>query len=186
MKIAYADPPYVGCAARHYKDHPDYAGEVDHVALIERLNEFDAWALSLHSPSLKTILPLCPDDSRVGAWVKPWSVWKPGVTVAYAWEPVIFRGGRKRRRSELTERDWVSANAVMFRRNDKHQTKGSKPEAFCFWLFEVLGMQPGDEFHDLFPGSGAVGRAWEAWRNQPRLPIRERKKETRELLWKET
>ena len=31
MKIAYADPPYIGCA-HLYRDHPDYAGEVDHPA----------------------------------------------------------------------------------------------------------------------------------------------------------
>jgi hypothetical protein len=34
---------------------------------------------------------------------------------------------------------------------------GAKPEAVCRWLFEVMGM---------FPGSGAVGRAWDAWRRQ--------------------
>jgi hypothetical protein len=45
MKIAYADPPYVGCAEL-YRDHPDYGGEVDHVALVARLqDEFDGWVL---------------------------------------------------------------------------------------------------------------------------------------------
>lgn len=33
MRVAYADPPYPGQAARHYADHPDYAGEVDHQEL---------------------------------------------------------------------------------------------------------------------------------------------------------
>lgn len=33
MKIAYADPPYIGCA-HLYRDHPDYAGEVDHARLM--------------------------------------------------------------------------------------------------------------------------------------------------------
>lgn len=37
MKLAYADPPYPGEAKRHYADHPDYAGEVDQHALIQRL-----------------------------------------------------------------------------------------------------------------------------------------------------
>jgi hypothetical protein len=45
MKIGYADPPYIGCA-HLYKDHPDYAGEVDHVRLIEKLqSEYDGWIL---------------------------------------------------------------------------------------------------------------------------------------------
>lgn len=42
---------------------------------------------------------------------------------------------------------------------------GQKPPAFCFWIFELLNLRPEDEFHDLFPGSGAVGRAWEKWRS---------------------
>lgn len=29
MRLAIADPPYPGCA-HLYRDHPDYAGEVDH------------------------------------------------------------------------------------------------------------------------------------------------------------
>ncbi len=37
---------------------------------------------------------------------------------------------------------------------------GRKPLAFCAWLFEALGMLPGDELVDLFPGTGIVGRAW--------------------------
>jgi hypothetical protein len=142
MKVAYADPPYIGCAAVHYADHPDYAGEVDHRDLIQRLvSEFpDGWALSLHVPSLRDLLNICAEvgiDVRVGAWVKPWAVWKPGMSVAYAWEPVIWRGGRKRTKAEETQRDWVSANAVMFRRDDPNQTKGTKPLEFCFWLFGV-------------------------------------------------
>ena len=43
---------------------------------------------------------------------------------------------------------------------------GEKPERFCFWLFEVLGLRPGDELVDLFPGSGAVTRAWRRWQHQ--------------------
>lgn len=45
MRIGYADPPYIGCA-HLYRDHPDYAGEVDHAQLIARLEaEFDGWVL---------------------------------------------------------------------------------------------------------------------------------------------
>ena len=31
-----------------------------------------------------------------------------------------------------------------------------------------MNLMPDDEFYDLFPGSGAVGDAWEKWKN--RLP----------------
>jgi hypothetical protein len=171
MKFAYADPPYLGCGQKLYGDRHEQASVWDHLdthhALIDRLClDFpDGWAMSLHTPSLRHILPLCPDDVRVMAWVKPFCAFKANVTVAYAWEPVIVRGGRKRPREMPTVRDWVSEVITL-----KKGCPGAKPEGFCFWLFEVLNMEAGDEFHDLFPGSGAVSRAWEAWRARPMLP----------------
>ncbi len=165
MKVAYADPPYIGQAKKHYKHDPQCA-EVDHAALIEHLNTFDAWALSLSSPTLKIILPMCPDDVRVMAWVKPFCAFKVNVNPAYAWEPVIVRGGRKRTRQQETVRDWVSEVITL-----KRGLSGVKPERFCFWLFEVLNLERGDELHDLFPGSGAVTRAWRAWLRQGKLPL---------------
>jgi len=42
--LAYADPPYPGKAG-YYRNHPDYAGEVDHVELLSRLaSTYDALA----------------------------------------------------------------------------------------------------------------------------------------------
>lgn len=165
MRFAYADPPYIGQAKKHYS-HDPMCGEVDHAELIARLQEFDAWALSLSSPSLKQILPLCPDDVRVMAWVKPFCSFKPNVNPAYAWEPVIVRGGRKRTREQETIRDYVS-EPITLRRG----LAGAKPERFCFWLFDVVNLLPEDSFHDLYPGSGAVSRAWESYRHSPRLPL---------------
>ncbi|MGK5559207.1 hypothetical protein ACSNOI_47180, partial [Actinomadura kijaniata] len=40
---------------------------------------------------------------------------------------------------------------------------GAKPAAFCRWVFDLLGATPGDTLDDLFPGSGAVTRAWAAF-----------------------
>lgn len=157
-RYAYADPPYLGCAGFYAEKE-----EVDHAALIARLvEEFpDGWALSCHTPSLRVLLPLCPDDARVMAWVKPWASFKPSVRVAYAWEPVLVRGGRKKAGKEPTERDWVSANATL-----KRGMVGTKPEQFAFWLFRVLGMERDDEFVDIFPGTGAMTRAWDKWRTR--------------------
>lgn len=169
MKFAYADPPYFGLAAKFYgKMHPE-AAEYDkietHAALITRLcDEYDGWALSLHTPTLRHILPLCPDDVRVMAWVKPFASFKPGVNPGYCWEPVIVRGCQKRAKDVPTVRDYVSANIALLR-----GFRGAKPEAFCFWIFAVLGLRADDEFVDVFPGSGAVGLAWEKWRNQQTL-----------------
>lgn len=159
MKMAYADPPYPGQAKKHYADDPQCA-EVDHAALITHLvSEYsDGWALSTSSPALQQVLALCPPDVRVMSWVKPFAAFKVGVGVAYAWEPVIVQGGRKRTRAQQTMRDWVSVPITM-----KRGTHGAKPDAFCYWLFQVLNLQPDDTFVDLFPGSCAVSRAWRRW-----------------------
>jgi hypothetical protein len=163
MKLAYADPPYIGQAQRHYSKE-ELCAEVDHAELIAQLMTYDGWALSLSSPTLKQILALCPDDVRVGAWVKPWASFKPGVNPGYAWEPVIFWGGRKRGRELPTLRDWVSANATL-----KKGLSGAKPLKVCYWLFEMLGAVRDDEFFDLFPGTGIVSRAWENWNKRMRV-----------------
>jgi len=42
MRLGYADPPYPGCA-HLYKDHPDFAGEVDHVAFKRNVSVAYAW-----------------------------------------------------------------------------------------------------------------------------------------------
>ena len=44
---------------------------------------------------------------------------------------------------------------------------GAKPAAVCRWIFTLLGAAPGDTLDDLFPGSGAVGRAWAAFTSSP-------------------
>lgn len=170
MKVAYADPPYLGCGAlykEHHADALDWNDPEIHRRLILKLrSEFpDGWALSASSPSLQTILQFCPADVRVCAWVKPFAVFKPNVGVAYAWEPVIWRGGRRRTREQNTVRDWV-AESITLRRG----LTGAKPRAFCRWLFEVLNLQSGDELVDLFPGTGAVMDAWREWSGDRSVP----------------
>lgn len=172
MKAAYADPPYLGCGQKHYgalhEQASDYDDPETHRRLIERLcDEFDCWALSLHEPSLRTILAMCQDDVRVGAWVKPFASFKKNVTRAWTWEPVIFSFHRARKRTieQQTWRDHIAEPIAMMQ-----GFPGAKPERFCFWVFEGLNLHPDDEFHDLFHGSGAVGRAWEKWRAAQQRP----------------
>jgi hypothetical protein len=170
MRFAYADPPYLGVAKKRYPEHPEswvYDTVDGHRQLIDRLvGEFpDGWTYSLSAKSLYELLPLCPPDVRVMAWVKPWTAFRKNVNPAWAWEPVIVFGGRRRGSQLPTVRDWLSANAPHV--NGKGFT-GRKPLEFCWWLFEVLGAAPDDEIVDLFPGSGAVTIAWEAWLGQLR------------------
>ncbi len=166
MKVAYADPPYQGCSS-YYPEHQ----EIDHVKLIEDLCwNYDNWALSCSSPSLGNLLnhPLLRDLSNIGgrvrvaAWVKPFASFKPNVNPAYAWEPVIFRIKQQRRtRKDRTIRDWVSANITL-----QKGLVGAKPPGFCIWLFDLLQLQPDDEFCDLYPGTGIVAKCYQKWLSQ--------------------
>lgn len=164
MKFAYADPPYLGCAMRLYGDHPEaavYDSIEGHAALIERLKaEYpDGWALSMTSGNLHDLLPFCPREARVMAWVKPFCSFKPNVNPAYAWEPVIVMGGRKRTKEQPTARDYCSESITL-----KKGVCGAKPEGFFFWLFDVLNLQDGDTVDDLFPGSSGLAVALSRYR----------------------
>jgi len=161
-RFAYADPPYPGQAAKHYANHPDFAGEVDHRALLERLATYDGFVLHTSSTALAPVLAhasaLFP-DVRVGAWVKPFAAFKRNVPVAYAWEPVLFRPARKPRVSrDCVGRDWISEPITM-----RRGLAGAKPDAVCRWVFQVCGLRPNDIVDDLFPGTGAVTKAWRRW-----------------------
>jgi hypothetical protein len=169
MKLGYADPPYIGCA-HLYKDHPDYAGEVDHAALVERLErEFDGWVLhaSATPHSMAVLAPLvAKTGARWMSWVKGFAAFKKNVSVAYAWEPVIVKAARKPVVSKrLVMRDWVQESITL-----KRGLTGAKPEAVCHWAFEMVGARPDDELVDLFPGTGAVQRAWKTWQGKFVLP----------------
>ena len=170
LRLAYADPPYPG-KAWMYRGHPDYAGEVDHAALIRRLSTYDGWALSTSAAALPAVLALCPPGVRVAAWHRgerpARSRWPLN-----AWEPVIYHGGRP---ADPSRPD----GALQARRVDSlvhgvsplttlpTRVTGTKPAAFCGWLFALLGAAPGDTLDDLFPGSGAVTRAWLAYTAEP-------------------
>lgn len=156
----YADPPYPGTSSKYYRDEPSFAGEVDFAALILSLTtsrdngDCLGWALSTSARSLRTILPLCPPEARVCAWVKPIGV--SGLTYGLhnTWEPLIVVSGRQLRPGK---RDWLRAMPA----RGEGTLPGRKPLAFCAWLFELLGMRPGDTLVDLFPGTGIVSRAWD-------------------------
>jgi len=168
MRIAYADPPYPGQSLKHYGTHPDYAGEVDHRDLLDKLGTYDGWILHTSSTALPEVLGYAAGlEFRVMAWVKPFAAFKRNIPVAYAWEPVLVHPVRKPVVSgRLVMRDWIAEPITMQR-----GLVGAKPEAVCRWLFEAVGAEARDELHDLFPGSGAVTRAWESWRSEVRLEL---------------
>jgi hypothetical protein len=169
MRFAYADPPYLGCGRLYAAHHPaarDWDDPETHRALIARMcDEYpDGWVLSLSEPSIRVLLPMCPADARLGSWVKPFAIFKPNVNPAYAWEPVIFRGGRKFTRADATVRNWHSENITL-----KKGLTGAKPPGFCRWIITLLNARPGDEFDDLFPGTGIFSEVWRDWGSLPRV-----------------
>jgi hypothetical protein len=167
VKFAYADPPYPGKSQRYYSGHPDYAGEVDHAALIERLcrDYPDGWALSTSAAAVRRVLILCPPDVRMAVWHSTSSKHPGGRADNWwnVWEPLILRGGR-RLQSEAT----ATADVLTCGRPSAGFT-GAKPEAFSWWMFRLLGARADDTLDDLFPGSGAIGCAWDGYVRQPEL-----------------
>jgi len=164
VRIGFADPPYPGQARKRYGNEADYAGEVDHHELLKRLDaEYDGWVLHTASTTLAEVLgyarTLDLDGYRVMAWVKPFAAFKRNVSVAYAWEPVLIKPVRKPVVAHrIVMRDWVSESITL-----RKGLTGVKPERVCHWTFEMLGAEPSDQLHDLFPGTGAVMRAWHSW-----------------------
>lgn len=160
MRFAYADPPYIGQAKRHYQ-----CEEVDHAQLIWKLyEEFpDGWALSASSTTLRVLLPMCEPDIRIGAWVKSFCAFKRNVRPAYAWEPILFHGGRnpcngyratipERNGKQTTPKDFIVEPITL-----KKGLVGAKPKRVCSWILDLLNFQPGDTLEDLYPGTGVMG-----------------------------
>jgi hypothetical protein len=63
-------------------------------------------------------------------------------------------------------RDWILESITL-----RKGLTGVKPEKVCHWTFEMVGACPGDELHDLFPGTGAVSKAWKTWEGKFTLPV---------------
>lgn len=184
LRLAYADPPYPG-KAWLYRDHPDYAGEVDHVELIRRLSTFDGWALSTSAEALPMVLASCPPGVRVAAWVRGERPNAAAMRPLNAWEPVIYYGGRavgdrhatrhassddaspvdgqRVAQASATRRTDALVYAARPRLTDPGRVIGAKPAVFARWVFDLMGALPGDELTDVFPGSGGIARAWDVF-----------------------
>lgn len=158
VRLGFADPPYLRCCGLYDHFHPDGLcwDDLDtHAALLARLNaDYDGWAYCMTSTSLAELLPLAPAGTRVAAWVKPFAAFKRNVRIAYTWEPVLFRPGRDRSADGApVGRDHL-AESITLRKG----LTGAKPERFCRWVLDLLGHVDGDEFVDLYPGTGVMSR----------------------------
>lgn len=167
MRFGYADPPYPGKAGYYVEQT-----EVDHRELVELLTASypDGYALSTSAAALRDVLPLCPPDVRVCVWRRRVRYVRSTRALS-AWEPLLVVGGRLLAAGEaqtivddLETPDLVIADDVLDYRGRygsfPRALVGMKPPEFAAWLFGMWGVQAGDEFVDLYPGSGAMTRAW--------------------------
>lgn len=181
MRLAIADPPYLGRAALWYggkgrskqgsqgracgrgdgaaEFHPEahrWDDPMEHLALMSAMNaDYDGWALAA---SGKSIAPLIGHAELLGARLAIWHVTNAipdGCRVRNTWEAVLYKipDGRKAVGSGHRVPDLLSA---------AHPVSGfvgAKPDRWTHWVLDLMGFQPGDEVVDMFPGSGAVERA---------------------------
>jgi len=163
-RIAYADPPYPGKAARYYSKEDSYAGEVDHVELLERLWTFDGWALSTSAESVLDLGAIMTTSERaqvhVCPWVKPGGIPRRSRGIHTTWEALLVRPAREQCPGKP---GWLSAQPARF----GGTLTGRKPLAFIAWMFQILGAAPCDSFEDMFPGTGIVTAAWKEFARRP-------------------
>lgn len=176
MKLAYADPPYLGCCNLYDHYHPDGLCWDDletHRLLIQRLEvDYDGWALSATSGSLYDLLPLFSRRPRIAAWTKPFAAFKRNVRIAYTWEPIIFQPGRDSSADGApVGRDHIAESITM-----RKGLTGAKPRLVCDRILDLIGWIPGDELDDLYPGTGVMGsvikaRLWELEEINGQVPL---------------
>lgn len=182
MRLAIADPPYLGRAQLWYggkgrgkqgssgracgrgeldaEYHPDahiWDNTRAHIDLMHQLDaEYDGWAIAA---SGKTLGAWHADINDAGAKVAIWHVTNAipdGARVRNTWEAVIYKVPEGRRAVGTGHRvpDHLSAPHPMA------CFVGSKPPEWTRWVLAILGYDPQhDTVDDIFPGSGAVTAA---------------------------
>ena len=180
MRLAIADPPYLGRAALWYggkgrnkgragrargRDDlaPEYHADAArwdnpdaHRDLIAQLHaSFDGWALAASAKTLPLIASAIPDRARIAIWEVTNAI-PDGSRVSSRWEPVIVRvpEGRRAHGSGTAVPDLIRA---------PHPVSGfvgAKPTRWVEWVLDMLGYRSDeDTIADLFPGSGSVTSA---------------------------
>ncbi len=164
-RYGYGDPPYPGLAKRYYN-----SPEVDHQELVAELVRSypDGWALSTSAGALQSVLALCPPGVRICIWIRGARPVKSRAALV-AWEPVILFGGRQRPAPVVED---LTDVLLWGGRQRSHPGAliGMKSAPFAEWLFRLLGARIGDTLVDLFPGSGAISRAWELYTSPSPAP----------------
>lgn len=169
MRLAIADPPYLGRAQRWYgvggrasggglhraDEHPD-AAEWDDPArhqqlVMDLVDRYEGWAVAAAPTSIATYLAVVPPGTRMLVWHKPNAV-PSAHRVRWSYEPVfVFTPpGRRQHDDGLSMQDVLVAPV-------QRGFAGAKPPSWTRWVLDAMGFHPrADTVDDLFPGSGAV------------------------------
>jgi hypothetical protein len=178
MKLAIADPPYLGRAVLFYGEHdrnmgsgsinpisradthPDAAVWDDPFAhkqmVSELMRDYDGWAIAMVPDSLRHYLQWVPERTRVAVWHDP-QVMPSGQHPRRRWEPVLVCVPEGRRR--IIDVKGPHVGDVLTAPHGSSGFAGAKPEAWTRWVLDMLGYDDEqDTVTDLFAGSGAVQR----------------------------
>ena len=186
MKLAIADPPYLGRASTWYGSsirksqldaihggtakinykpadyHPDahlWDDIETHRDLIKRLeSDYDGFALCLAHDNLQDLLPLFSIKVKVCVWYK-WTL-PSRSCISNTYEPVIIKVPEQRKgaRKGLTTPD-----VMTYQKREGLGFAGRKPEAFTHWVLDLLQYESGHDVVDLFNGSGAVSESIDSY-----------------------
>jgi hypothetical protein len=183
MRLAIADPPYppnllsTGHGLQTRADrwyggnhragadysaadfHPDAAEWNDpgrhRQLLADLVAEFDGWAIATTPDAVAAVYPPLPVGTRIMVWHKP-NAMPSGARIASTWEAVLVFPPADRR----SIRGARMVPDVLRCAPPASGFAGAKPAAWVRWVLDALGYdQDEDTVTDLFPGSGAVGRA---------------------------
>ena len=183
MRLAIADPPYLGraavwygggmsksqrskrdggrsnCGTRPADNHPDAAEWDDPVRheelVLQLIDNYDGFVIAMAHDNLRDYLSFVPRGVpvRVAIWTKTQPM-PSGARIMNVYEPVLVRIPDGRRDSEGAGQ--CVADSVRIPRLNSGFA-GAKPPAWTRWCLDMLGFDPiVDEVDDLFPGSGAV------------------------------
>jgi hypothetical protein len=174
MRLAIADPPYLGRGNRIYGNgcgntqagradtHPN-AREWDaperHIQLLDELQAFDGWAVACSPNSIPLYLAHAPADARLLIWYrKNAQPHSHRIRSSYEGVLTLIPEGSRAHKTGLA-RDDVLVAPTTSTGKAKGAFTGAKPPAWTRWILDVLGYDPdSDELIDMFPGSGAVTR----------------------------
>ena len=174
MKLAIADPPYLGRAKRWYgaggcgdgyginqaDNHPEadlWDNPKTHQELVSNLLlNYDGFAIAMSAHSLSTYLEIINTDSRngirVGIWHKKSAV-TSGSRITNNYEPVLIKvpDGRRGWKSNCAR-----VSDVLVANPPRIGFRGAKPVEWTKWVLDLMGYSDGDVVDDLFKGSGLV------------------------------